>query len=610
MKQTLRPTGIDVIGNIPWGTHFCHFYQTKEDLLSMQVPFFKTGLENNEYCIWITSVQTTVEDAILALKDKMPGVDKYFERGSIEILNRPDWFMLNDQFALDDALQFIYGRLGMAVEHGYAGLRINGDDTWRDRQLWQDFMEFERALTPAIAGKKLIVACSWQLTKCTATDVLDVGLLHESVVSKRKDKWEILETPQLIETKAQLNLEKELLEKQVAKGTRELNRITEQVKKERSERKKAVRSLHKSQLHLKTIVDTADVAFVLFDSDSHVLLFNAIASYWSTLSFGVPLMKDIYFPELLHENGKSRFSEMMKSALSGQSLSYETSYQDRGDSPEWYRVSIQPAIDDDGKAVGVICAASNITQDRLAESEHERLSGQLVQRNKDLEKFAFILSHDLRAPLANMLGLAKMLKDTQCPDSEKSELEGFLYHSIEKLNDVVHNLNRILELDKSPSLKKEHVDLTELVNEVSAQFKPIIKQNAIRIVTDFNRANNINSVRAYLHNIFYNLISNSIIYGQPGKPPVIEITSEREKDRLIIYFKSFGKTNYRKSKETEPGSYKKINLSDKSNGIALYGVKSKIELLGGSISVRTLAGSGIAFRMELPLEPPAAEPLF
>lgn len=576
----------------------------------MQVPFFKTGLENNEYCIWITSVQTTVEDAILALKDKMPGVDKYFERGSIEILNRPDWFMLNDQFALDDALQFIYGRLGMAVEHGYAGLRINGDDTWRDRQLWQDFMEFERALTPAIAGKKLIVACSWQLTKCTATDVLDVGLLHESVVSKRKDKWEILETPQLIETKAQLNLEKELLEKQVAKGTRELNRITEQVKKERSERKKAVRSLHKSQLHLKTIVDTADVAFVLFDSDSHVLLFNAIASYWSTLSFGVPLMKDIYFPELLHENGKSRFSEMMKSALSGQSLSYETSYQDRGDSPEWYRVSIQPAIDDDGKAVGVICAASNITQDRLAESEHERLSGQLVQRNKDLEKFAFILSHDLRAPLANMLGLAKMLKDTQCPDSEKSELEGFLYHSIEKLNDVVHNLNRILELDKSPSLKKEHVDLTELVNEVSAQFKPIIKQNAIRIVTDFNRANNINSVRAYLHNIFYNLISNSIIYGQPGKPPVIEITSEREKDRLIIYFKSFGKTNYRKSKETEPGSYKKINLSDKSNGIALYGVKSKIELLGGSISVRTLAGSGIAFRMELPLEPPAAEPLF
>ena len=346
---------------------------------------------------------------------------------------------------------------------------------------------------------------------------------------------------------------------------------------ERSERKKAIRSLHKTELHLKTIVNTSDIAFVLFDSDSHVLLFNPIANYWATLSFGVPLQKDIYFPDLLNEQGRTRFSEMMTAVLSGQSLNYETSYQGQSDSPEWYNVSIHPVMDDGGKAVGVICAASNITRDKLAESEHERLSGQLVQRNKDLDTFSFILSHDLRAPLANMLGLARMLKETNAPESEKSEVEGFLFQSIEKLNDVVHDLNRILELIRS-CFKKEQIDLTEMVNEVSAQFKPITKQNAIRIVTDFSRANNINSVRAYLRNIFYNLISNSIILGHHGKPPVIEIRSEREKDRLIIYFKSFGRANYRKGNQTEPGPYTKINVSDKSNGIALYGVKNKIEL--------------------------------
>ncbi|MDB5142334.1 MAG: domain S-box protein, partial [Mucilaginibacter sp.] len=192
--------------------------------------------------------------------------------------------------------------------------------------------------------------------------------------------------------------------------------------------------------------------------------------------------------------------------------------------------------------------------------------------------------------------------DASVSESGKSELESFLFQSIEKLNDVVHNLNRILELDRTPNLKKENIDLTELVNEVSSQFKPVIKQNAIQIITDFNRANNVNSVRGYLRNIFYNLISNSIIFGQQGKPPIIEITSEKEKDRLIIYFKSFGKANYRKSKKTEHGSYKKINVSDKSNGTALYGVKNKIEFLGGSISVRTLPGSGKEFRMELPIE--------
>jgi len=602
MKKALRPTGIDAIGKIPWGTHFCHFYQTNQDLLSLQVPFFKAGLENNEYCIWITSEQTTTEDAVTALRDKVPGIDKYFERGSLEILSHPEWFLVIGQFELDRAIQFIYDRLGMAVGQGYAGLRINGDDLWRDRKLWKDFVEFEHALTPAIAGKRIIVACSWQLPKCTATDVLDIGLLHEAVVSKRKDKWEILETPQLIETKAQLNLEKELLEKRIAKGTRELNRITEQVKTERSERKKALRSFHKSQLQLKTIVDTADIAFALFDSDSRVLLFNPIASYWSTLSFGVPLKKDIYFPDLLNEKGRSRFSEMMKTVLSGQSLNYETSYLGEGDSAEWYQVSIRPVMDDDGKAVGVCCAANNITRDKLAESERDLLSGQLTQRNKDLDKFAFILSHDLRAPLANMLGLARMLKDTNVPESERSELEVFLFQSIEKLNDVVHNLNRILDLERTQSLKKEKIDLTELVNEVSAQFKPILKQNTIRVITDFNRANNINSVRGYLQSIFYNLISNIIIYRRQQKPPVIQITSEREKDRLIIYFKSAGRADHRKDNKAEPGPYKKMNVPDKNNDIALYGVKSKIGILGGSISVRILPGSGIAFRIELPFE--------
>src|SRR5579863_447328 len=602
MKQILRPTGIDVIGNIPWGTHFCHFYQTKEDLLSVQVPFFKTGLENNEYCIWITSERTSIADVISALKEEVPDLDTYYQRESIEILSHRDWYLTNGRFEINTVIQSILDRLRIALERGFEGLRLNGDEAWMNHSTSHDFFEYERLLNPAIAGKRLIISCSYQLAKCTATDVLDVALLHESVISKRKDKWEILETPQLIETKAQLNLERELLEKRLAKSTRELQRMTEEVKEERSERKQAVLSLHKSQLRLKTIVDTADIAFVLFDSGSHVCLFNAIASYWSTLSFGVPLQKDIYFPDLLDEEGRTRFSEMMNAVLSGQSLNYETSYQGQSDHPEWYRVSIHPVRDDDEKAIGVICSASNITQDKLVESAHEHLSGQLLQRNKDLEKFAFILSHDLRAPLANMLGLTKLLKDTTVPESKKPELEGFLFHSIEKLDDVVHDLNRVLELDKTPSITKEKIDLAELVNEVSAKLKPIIKQNAIRIVTDFNRANSINSVRGYLHNIFYNLISNSVLFGQQGKPPVIEITSEKEKNRLIIYFKSFGKANYRKRDKTEPGSYKKISMSDKSNGTVLYGVKNKIDILGGSISVRTLPKGGKEYRIDLPLD--------
>jgi signal transduction histidine kinase len=602
MKQTLRPTGIEAIGNIPWGSHFCHFYQTEEDLLSMQVPFFQTGLENNEYCIWVTSERTTVENANNALKKVIPDLDKYYKHKSLEILSHLDWYLINGQFELENVIQSMLGRLQIALENGFAGLRLNGDEAWIDQRTSHDFIEYERLLNPAITGKRLLISCSYQLGKCSATDVLDVALLHESAVSKRNGKWEILETPQLIESKAQLNLERELLAKRVAKTTRELNRITEQVKKEHSERKKAALSSHKSELHLKTIVNTLDIAFVLFDSDSHVLLFNPIASYWSTLSFGVPLKKDIYLPDLLNEEGKSKFNETMKAVMSGQSLNYETHYQDQGDIPEWYRLSIHPVMNDDGQVVGVSCAATNITRDKLAESELERLSGTLEQRNKDIDKFAFSLSHDLRAPLSNMLELAKKLKDTNAPQSERSELEAFLFQSIEKLNDAAYNLNRILELDKTLSLKKAKVNLTELVNEVSARFKSLAQQDAIRIYTDFDDANEIFSIVSYLDSIFYNLIFSSIMYNQTESPPVIEITAEKAPDKVIIHFKNFNRRGYRKGMMAEPESYRKLDMSIRSRGAGLSTVKTRVDILGGSISVGALPGGGKEYRIELPLE--------
>jgi len=67
MKGQLRKSGIDIIGDIPWGTHFCQFYQTKEDLIDILVIYFKAGLENNELCILVTSQTLEVEEAKEAL---------------------------------------------------------------------------------------------------------------------------------------------------------------------------------------------------------------------------------------------------------------------------------------------------------------------------------------------------------------------------------------------------------------------------------------------------------------------------------------------------------------------------------------------------------------
>jgi len=102
MKGQLRKSGIDIIGDIPWGTHFCQFYQTKEDLIDILVIYFKAGLENNELCIWVTSQALEVEEAKEALGKAVPDIDVYLERGQIEIIPYTQSYLKDNPFDSED----------------------------------------------------------------------------------------------------------------------------------------------------------------------------------------------------------------------------------------------------------------------------------------------------------------------------------------------------------------------------------------------------------------------------------------------------------------------------------------------------------------------------
>ena len=95
MSTELRKTGISVVGDMPWGTHFCHFYETKQDLLDTLVPYFKTGLESKEFCVWVVSNSEliTVDDAKEALARAVPDLERHLADENIEILNGLDWYL-------------------------------------------------------------------------------------------------------------------------------------------------------------------------------------------------------------------------------------------------------------------------------------------------------------------------------------------------------------------------------------------------------------------------------------------------------------------------------------------------------------------------------------
>ena len=104
-REKTRESGIPIVGVVPWGTHLCQFYLTKEDLLDILIPYFKEGLENNEFCMWITSEPLKVEEVKAALKKEVKGLNSYIEKKQIEILDYSQWYTKSGKFKADDVLQ-------------------------------------------------------------------------------------------------------------------------------------------------------------------------------------------------------------------------------------------------------------------------------------------------------------------------------------------------------------------------------------------------------------------------------------------------------------------------------------------------------------------------
>ena len=194
MPSRMRKIGIDDLGDMAWGTHLCLFYETKEDLFETVVPYFRAGLENNEFCVWAVSDPVTVEDAKAALRRGIPDFDKHFAAGSIEIIPAREWYLEGGQFDPRRVTQGWHRKLHAAATRGYSGMRASRDAFCLATKQWHTFTEYEQELDRALAGKPLILLCTYALNASQAVDLLDVAKAHHFTAARRNGKWELLET--------------------------------------------------------------------------------------------------------------------------------------------------------------------------------------------------------------------------------------------------------------------------------------------------------------------------------------------------------------------------------------------------------------------------------
>jgi PAS domain S-box-containing protein len=194
MEDELRNSGIDVIGSVPWGTHFCQFYKTKQDLIDILVPYFKAGLESNEFCMWVTSEPLVVAEAQESMRGAVEHFDEYLRRGQIEIISYNEWYLLGGNFDDDRVLAGWLSKLERALTRGYYGLRLTGNTFWLERNHWQAFTEYEAKVNDVIGQYRMVAICTYCLDKCDGAAVIDVVRNHQFALIKHEGRWDIIES--------------------------------------------------------------------------------------------------------------------------------------------------------------------------------------------------------------------------------------------------------------------------------------------------------------------------------------------------------------------------------------------------------------------------------
>jgi signal transduction histidine kinase len=224
----------------------------------------------------------------------------------------------------------------------------------------------------------------------------------------------------------------------------------------------------------------------------------------------------------------------------------------------------------------------------------------LDQKNIQLEQFAFMAAHNLRSPVATIIGLS-MLMEVDTSYEVQREVVKRIHDTVKNLDVVVKSLTSILSDPKVEFKLFEECDLSRILEETKRTLASEIASSKAQIVEDLHFPAKISSIKAYLHNLFYHLLSNSIKYSAPNKNPYIEIVSRREGNDVEISFRDNGMGINMSHPNNELFTpYKRFANPLEEKGIGMYLVQFQVKAMGGKIHTESILGEGTSFVISLP----------
>ena len=390
------------------------------------------------------------------------------------------------------------------------------------------------------------------------------------------------------------------------KTPEELSKILDQ---RTAELKKANHDLEKSRLLFKKLVDNnPDVISKLDKNYRHLFVSQAISKH---SGFTPEMLQGKTFDEIQCPVKLRTFieSNIDKALSTGKILQKKIKAYNPENENMAYEFVFVPLEDPEDGSQEIITIAKDITIEEKAKSELAEKVTELNQKtqtlkkhNRQLEDFSYIVSHNLRSPVGNLISLLELYEMERNEGNEEyrnntNEIFESLKSVSYNLDQTVKELTDIINIRLNKLQNKSKLSFIKTLNKLKQSLKSEIHESNIKIVEDF-KEDSVVFVNAYLESIMQNLLTNAIKYRDINKKSFVKFSTERNGKEITLKCEDNGLgIDLEKHKNNIFKLNKTFHHHKDARGVGLFMTKSQVEAFGGTIDVNSIKGEGTTFKL-------------
>lgn len=370
-----------------------------------------------------------------------------------------------------------------------------------------------------------------------------------------------------------------------------------------TEKHKMTKALVDSREHLDLALKGAELGIWDWDLINNKLYYNK--RWASILDYELEEVEGVeeFWEKNIHPDDYKSVVDALYKHINGKSEYYETEHRLKSKRGEWKWILDRGRVlerDAKGKAIRAAGTHLDITERKLAEDRISQKTQELTQINNELEQFAYIASHNLRAPVVNLSGLMDHYDRSQTNKKENSFIIEKIDQSIQQLQSTLDDLIDIVALNKEIQDQIKEYYFEDILNSVQASISAQIEKINMHIQYNFSEVQMINYPKSHLDSIFLNLLTNSIKYKFEDQDLIVRLKTKKQSGFTVVVFEDNGSGMDLKTYGDKVFKmHQRFHLGKTGKGLGLYIIKKQVEQMGGEISVSSELGKGTKFKIFL-----------